>query len=242
MSWVEWTGILAAATILLVLPTATGDLVEYEGDIGSHPVLSPWMHADAVTTKIAVEEYSSGRSPDRSFPVHRTMALGATLLYYVIGPGLLILYGVGSSSDEETSHVPFQAGLAVVLAGLINLGMTAVLPRMARQDAERENANQKLQDQMTREAFAIGRAAYQYYTLPDSLGGGEGRFRGITFDDIDSTLNFSTTAYELRVESDTLLKIVGTRPLPYPSGEKDSLQVVAQSMPSSVVEIEFQNE
>ena len=245
MSWAEWGVVLAAAALLLALPSVAGRLIEYSPQSNIEPsFFSPWIHADAVTTKIAVEEFNSRQPPSQSFPLHRTAALLATLLFYVVGPGLLILCGVGTSSEEKPSSqswtgVFFQAGLALVLAGLINLGMLSVLPRLAYQQAQEENANQKVLDQMTRKALKIGYAGYQYYALPDSLGGGGGSFRGLTFNDIDSTLGFPTTPYRLRVESDTLLKIVGTKPSPYQSGEnKDSIRVVAQSTPSSVASIE----
>lgn len=250
MSWAEWGVVLAVAGLLLALPAIVNRLIEYSPQSNIEPsFFSPWIHADAVTTKIAVEEFSSRQPPGRSFVVHRAMALVETLLFYVIGPGLLILYGVGTSSGEDSSRVEpsgpgstsvfFQTGLALMLAGLVNLGMSSVLPRLARQQAEKENANQKIMDQMTREALKIGYAGYQYYALPDSLGGGGGSFRGLTFNDIDSTLGFPTTPYRLRVESDTLLKIVGTKPSPYRSGEdEDSIRVVARSTPSSVANIE----
>jgi len=220
LTFVEWTAILAAVALLLLLPGAFGGASEGGPDPSIYPsFFSPWAAADAVTTEIAIREFN-GESSGGPFWEGRAVALGAVLLYYVTGPGLLILCGIGASSGKrgptegtpakETSakETPaeetlekkasgrswrdrfFQAGLGLALAGLVNLGLLSVLPRLAYRQARASNANQMAEDQLVREVHAVARAAYQYYALPDSLGGGEGSFEGIT----PSSVGFGSNA------------------------------------------------
>lgn len=235
MSWVEWGVVVAATILLLVLPGMISGQIGYE-TAPAPTSFSPWLLARGIEIEIAVEEFNSGYPPDQLFLEYRIMALIGILLFYLVGPGLLILYGLGSPSGENGSLAPFQAGLVLVLAGIINLGVLSVLPSMAHETARKDAANSSQKDQMRQEMFKIGQAAYEYYVLPDSLGGGGGSFAGISFSDIDAELDFPTTAYRLHPESDTLLRIVGTKPLPYPSEKKDSVRLVAHGHPNTVME------
>lgn len=244
VSWVGWTAILAGAVALLTLPSLATDHYREQQQLHGPFALSPWMNADAVETKVAMEEFNSRETLSRPFLWHRSMALVGILLFYVIGPGLLILFGIGTSSrpHRRRPSVSFHVGLALVLAGVVNLGVAATLPRLAAEQARKENTNQKVRDQMSREVLRVGHAAYQHFALPDSLGGGGGSFRGIAFGDIEAELSFSLAPYQLHVESDTLLRITGTEPTPRPSAGNDSIRVVARSRPSNVLEIRPQSE
>lgn len=241
ISWVEWLLIGGFVILLLGLPLLVSYLFGETDSWGT--LYSPWSHAVNINTEIAIEEFRSGQSPDEMFLGHRLMAFLGILLFYIIGPGLLIINGIGTSAakQENDSRGTFQVGLVLVLAGIINLGLEAAISPTVQQNSRESAAVSELKDQMRHEMLKIGIASYEHYVLPDSLGGNGGSFEGLSLDDIDGELDFSTTGYRLVPVTDTLVKIVGVKPSPSPAVQKDSIRLVAHSHPNTIMDWQQSN-
>jgi hypothetical protein len=253
LSFLEWGLIVGGTLVLALVPSAVANAFRDSFlDLSGPIFFSPWMHAEGVSTKVAIEAFEFS-GPDRPYLWHTAMALVSILAFYVAGPGLFVSVGTGRPLPDEGTEASFQVGLTLLLAGMLTLGFGAVGPRLAMDRAERENANQQAQDQMVEQLSLIGQAAYQYYVLPDSLSGGGGSFDGLTRADLQAHLpgtlsesdwtiakpdvRASLKAWDIEVKSDTLLEVRAARSTPYPSSEDDSLRGAVRVRPSAVAEI-----
>ncbi|MCS4198459.1 nucleoside 2-deoxyribosyltransferase [Salinibacter ruber] len=263
LSLLQWSLIALGALALVFAPIAAiRETVSTEVSIDWPLVFSPWMQADAIATRAAIEafEFSNpdgpgpdGLGPNGPYVWRMAFALVGILACAVVGPGLFVLVGTRRPLPGTGVEVSFQVGLALVVAGTITFGFGAIGPRLAMNQAYKENVRQQARDQMTERLSLIGQAAYQYYALPDSMSGGGGSFEGLSRTDLRrhlpgkmeeedwqvdvSPLSTSLKEWEFEVKSDTLFEVRATRACPCPTGGSDSLRAILQTSPSEVADI-----
>lgn len=255
LSLLEWGLIVGSVLFLAVAPSELERVIRTnELGFGGPVFFSPWMRAEAVATKAAMQSFElSSLSRPRLWQL--AVALVGVLAFYVAGPGLFVLIGTRRPLPDEGVETGFKAGFAMLLTSGLVLGHTAIGPRLAMDQARNSNGNQMARDRMVQKLQVIGQAAYQYYVLPGSLSGGGGSFRGITRSDIkaNSPARLEPSGWPLEMEglmspvkkeaiqvkSDTLLVVEAAKQKPYPSGKSDTLRATLRVSPSAVLDIEM---
>lgn len=244
ISTIGWIAIIGSSLgLAILLPSASS----YLADIYS---LDPWQNAKIVAVLEAINNFSEGSATDSIYYNHLIGALTGVLLFFIIGPGFMILYGFGSSEDSKSNHslLGFSTGLTITLAGLLMFGIETTQQTVAdNSEAAKKNAlitsRSAATDDLRQQMVALAADSFEYLVLPEEQGGGGGSFSDLKINELPSyghsgpgTFSFTET------NSDTLLRIVGTvKPDLQNDGDSNPITVIARVSPSDIISWEKNN-
>lgn len=250
ISWVEWLLLIAMSISLLIIMSWSLSYVE------NVFFPEPWSNANGVSTEIAMEKFT-GETVFGSFMKSRIAALTGILLYFIIGPMLLILYGYGreqtsqeeptgqSAGDSETADngnaesrpVPlgFRAGIVITLMGLLPFAAQAVISPIVQENTRTSSSKSKKKDELRHNLLTLAVEAYEYMVLPEKYGGGDGSFRGLSIEELPHYENLPSGTYQIKnMPSDTVLQITGSAVPDYPASRTDSVTITIQVQPTKL--------
>lgn len=237
--------IIAGGVIfLLALSVVLFSVSNVEGFAGLG-LFSPWSIAGGLSARLAIDVFSGEVAEENSYLAYHILVLCSILIYYILGPGLLIACGITTSSNEaENNTTPsplFKTGLVLTIAGILTLGIEAFLVPKIQKNSRQSAASSAQKDQMRQHMIEMGINAYEYFILPDSLGGNKGSFAGLNDKTIMDGLDIQPEPYHLETVSDTLLKIVGRKPSPDNAAGKDSTHLILHVHPETILDWEKSN-
>lgn len=240
ISGVEWALMAGLVILLDALPMILSNWLGYQGRDFS--LFSPWQSAASVSSLVSIDLFKEGMVGDNAYIGWRMLTLASVWLCYIIGPGLLILFGIGSSSgdtEESTSRsLLFKAGIVLTIIALLNVGKKAITNPIKNSRTQIMAQYSAHTDQMRSEMIQLGHAGYEYFVLPDSLNGGDGSFEGIDLEEVANRndLNLSAGTYRFKIVSDTLLRITGKGAPSTLPAEKDSIRLALEVHPKVMLD------
>lgn len=209
-----------------------------------------WSIAGGVSTINSIDIFSDGIPSSTPSLDNQITALLSILVYLVIGPGLLVVFGIhreDSSPDDSnnSSFIGFIAGLIIVFGGIISFGIESAMYAYANthQNSVKSAAKSAATDQVRYNLTRLATESYQYMVLPKEQGGGGGSFDGLEITDLPSYSELEYGTYQFSdLESDTLLRIAGSALPDHPDAraESDKIELIVQVMPEDIIRWENQ--
>lgn len=240
ISWVQWSAMVGGFIILTVLGRVG---LSYIDDLNA---LAPWSNALHVSSRIAIRNFAGETTGNTTFVKQRLAALFGIILYFIVGPGLLILYGYESkSSSEESSQRmgrwSFKAGIVIILMCIIPFTLGAILTPIVQSNTRKSTSRNEKADELRQHLILMGADSFEYVVLPKSYGGGDGSFEGLQLDDLPGYDRTPSNSYSIQeTNSDSVLKIVARGKPDYAvdPGDLEEVSVSIEVGPSRMMELQ----
>lgn len=240
ISWVQWIVMIVAFITLTVLGRLGLSFIENLNG------LAPWSNALHISNQIAINNFEGETTGNNIFLKQRLAALIGIIFYFILGPGLLILYGYESKPSEEKSRQGnslwrFKAGIVITLMCIIPFTLGAILTPIVQENTRGSVSKNEKIDELRQDLILLGADSFEYMVLPQKYGGGNGSFEGLQLDDLPSYNDKTSKNYSIQeISSDTVLKIVarGTPDYAVEKGELEEVSVSVEVRPSTMMILE----
>ncbi len=205
--------------------------------------INPWTNANEVGSKIAIETFSDGTAGDVIYSKQRFAALAGILLYLIIGPGILILFGINSSKEEQTEEIKsgnltgFVIGFVITVMGIIPMGLEAVISPIVHENSRTSASQSAKKDEIRNHLLLLAQQSYEYLVLPEKQGGGGDSFKGLDIENLPAYKDIEKGQYRfVNTDSDTLLHITGTGTPEYKAdaGDTEKVTLSVEVRPSDI--------
>lgn len=210
--WLKWLVAFFAAILIL----AIGYLVNFEWIYSS-----PWFNALRVSIFISINEFGEGVADMGSYWPYRISALAGLLILFVLAPALLVF---GSDNKKDKPGIMWFCGSTLLFLGLIvtifNLGKQTYYLSDNYKSNNKSYEQSRTKDKVRSQITTLALEAEELMVLPHKWGGGngsfaripdgEGNFRTIELEDLDSYSTFKETSFVLEVGgNDSTITIQG---------------------------------
>ncbi len=225
ISALGWGGIILAG-ISLSIPIFPG--WQSFLDIG---LANPWRIANSIATILAIDIFSEGVPGDAIHTKARITALLSILFFYILGPGLMILFGLKEETKAEdgsnklsVTMIGFMAGLVITISSLVTLTIETISMSAVHENSRISAKKSAVTDEVRQNLATLASESYEYWVLPEEHGGGSRSFEGLNLDQLPAYRDLNGTYSFAGTPSDTMLSITGSG-LPEFTGGEDSSRV-----------------
>ncbi len=235
ISWVQWILMIVCSISLSILVGFNLSNINNLSYFDYLYYLAPWARASKISFSIALDNFSGEATGDTVFLKQRLLALTSIILFFIVGPGLLILNGYESNSSEEKNNQRtglwgFKASIVITLMGLLPFTLIAIVnPTIHANNRTSASKSEKI-DELRQDLILLATDSFEYMVLPERLEGGDGSFEGLQLQELPSYIDTTSKSYSIQeTSSDTVLKIIA-RGKPDYAVEKGGLGEVSVSV------------
>lgn len=240
ISWIQWIVVIVCSIFLSIL---LGFGLSYIDNIS---YLAPWSNAFHISTQIAIDNFSGEATGDTVFIKQRLAALAGIILFFVVGPGLLILYGYESKASEEKSNQStnlwrFKTGIVITLLGLLPFTLEAIITPIVQANSRTSASRNEKLDELRQDLIKLASDSFEFIVLPEHHGGGDGSFEKLQLQDLASYSNTTSNSYSIQeTSSDTVLRIIAKGKPDYAvdAGDLEEVSVSVEVRPSNIMNLE----
>lgn len=217
-----WGGIILVGVSLsiLVFPGRQSLL-----DIG---LVNPWKIANSIATILAIDIFSEGVPGDAIHTKARITALLSILFFYILGPGLMILFGLreepeaGDNNKLSVTMIGFLAGLIITISSLVTFTIENISMSSVQEHSQISAGKSAMTDEIRQNLATLASESYEYWVLPEEHGGGGRSFSGLAIEELPAYQDLSGTYTFAGTPSDTLLRITGSGQPGHTAGDDTS--------------------
>ncbi len=182
-SFVRWLVVLTCATLFLVNENHFLPSFLRSAAIPQREITHPSSVAYSVTVRQTLSEYYD-QVLGRSYATERLTALAIYLVFFIMGPTLLFFawraYATAGPGERRRPLLPFLVGGTLTLAVAIPAIPKSVIPNAYFTNQQRMEDRDSHRDEIYRDLLELAADAYQYYALPETMGGGGNSYAGYT--------------------------------------------------------------